>query len=52
VARFFACGEDRDKDGTALGGDVFVLNNPEPIGDEDIKEDRWMNIKGQDALWL
>jgi len=46
VALFFACGEDRDKDGTALGGDVFVLNNPEPIGDEDIKEDRWMNIKG------
>ena len=46
VALFFACGEDRDKDGTALGGDVFVLNNPELIGDEDIKEDRWMNIKG------
>jgi hypothetical protein len=46
VALFFACGAEYDKDGTALGGSVFVLNNPEPIDDEDIKEDKWMNIKG------
>ena len=39
VALFFACGAEYDKDGTALGGSVFVLNNPEPIDDEDIKED-------------
>jgi hypothetical protein len=46
VALFFACGEERDKDGTASNGDVFVLNNPEPISDEDIKGDRWRDIKG------
>jgi FRG domain len=46
VALFFACGEAYDKDGTALGGDVFVLNNPEPVREEDIRGDRWMDIKG------
>ena len=46
VALFFACGEAHDKDGTALGGDVFVLNNPEPVREEDIRGDRWMDIKG------
>ena len=46
VALFFACGEEYDKDGTALGGDVFVLNNPEPVGEQDIKGDKWRDIKG------
>ena len=46
VALFFACGEAHDKGGTALGGDVFVLNNPEPVREKDIEDDQWMHIKG------
>jgi FRG domain len=35
VALFFACGEERDKDGAALNGEVFVLNNPERVSEEE-----------------
>src|SRR5271166_1915981 len=46
VALFFACGEERNNDGTALNGDVFVLNNPEHVPEGDIEGDKWMAIKG------
>jgi hypothetical protein len=41
VALFFACGENLDKT-----GEVFVLNNPEPLPDEYIEGDKWKDIKG------
>jgi hypothetical protein len=46
VALFFASGEARDKDGRAMGGEVFVLNNPEQVTDEYLEGDKWQEIKG------
>jgi hypothetical protein len=46
VALFFACGEEHDKVGTPLGGEVFVLNNPEPLSDNFIQGDKWQEVKG------
>jgi FRG domain len=43
VALFFACGEERDKD---ANGEIFVLNNPTPVSEEDIPDDKWRDIKG------
>jgi hypothetical protein len=31
VALFFACGEAHDENGKEVGGDIFVLNNSEPL---------------------
>jgi FRG domain len=45
VALFFACGEDRDNDGTALRRRIRV-NNPERVPEGDIEGDKWMDIKG------
>jgi hypothetical protein len=46
VALFFACGEERDKDGTALAGEVFVLNSPEPLTDVYLEGDKWQEVEG------
>jgi hypothetical protein len=46
VALFFACATAHDEKGKALAGEVFVLNNPERIDDDDIKGEKWRDIKG------
>ena len=46
VALFFACATAHDEKGKVLAGEVFVLNNPERIDDDDIKGEKWRDIKG------
>jgi hypothetical protein len=46
VALFFACAEAKDEQGTPSAGEVFVLNNPTPLKDEEIKDDNWQHIEG------
>ena len=46
IALFFACEEASDKDGKALNGEVFVLNNPKELEEEYWVEDKWKDIEG------
>jgi FRG domain len=46
VALFFASEQAKDELGNPATGEVFVLNNPTPASDEEIKGDNWQQISG------
>ena len=52
IALFFACEEASDKDGKALNGEVFVLNNPKELEEEYWVEDKWKDIEGVRLYFL